>query len=129
MTMSKLPIVEVPIIERIARLLATQQAPAVGDAGGDWRQYIPRAAAVLHEIRVPDTVMAGAGDAEIWEKMIAAALHDDPGVTTETGATTEIRDAGPSQMSNPPSRWSKLDENSDESFPASDPPSFNPGAD
>ena len=33
-----------------------------------------------------------------------------------------VRDAGPENMTNPPNRWSKADEESDESFPASDPP-------
>ena len=35
----------------------------------------------------------------------------------------DVRDAGPENMSAPPSSWSKVDEASDESFPASDPPS------
>ena len=34
-----------------------------------------------------------------------------------------VRDAGPEHMQTPPVRWSKVDEASDESFPASDPPS------
>lgn len=33
-----------------------------------------------------------------------------------------IRDAGPSQMHNPPKTWDRVDEAVDESFPASDPP-------
>ncbi|WP_323764616.1 hypothetical protein [Marinovum sp.] len=33
-----------------------------------------------------------------------------------------IRDAGPSQMHNPPKTWDRVDETADESFPASDPP-------
>jgi hypothetical protein len=34
-----------------------------------------------------------------------------------------VRDAGPEAMADPPKReWTKADENSDESFPASDPP-------
>lgn len=35
----------------------------------------------------------------------------------------QIRDAGPEAMQQPPKSWSKVDEASDESFPASDPPS------
>jgi hypothetical protein len=35
----------------------------------------------------------------------------------------KVRDAGPDAMENPPKRWNDVDEASDESFPASDPPS------
>ena len=35
----------------------------------------------------------------------------------------KVRDAGPDAMDNPPKRWSDVDQSSDESFPASDPPS------
>lgn len=34
----------------------------------------------------------------------------------------KVRDAGPDSMKNPPQRWTDVDEASDESFPASDPP-------
>lgn len=39
-----------------------------------------------------------------------------------SGVPTPVRPAGPRQMQNPPKRWDKVDEESDESFPASDPP-------
>jgi len=35
----------------------------------------------------------------------------------------EVRDAGAENMASAPQRWSRTDERSDESFPASDPPS------
>ncbi len=35
-----------------------------------------------------------------------------------------IRDAGPENMKTRPATWSKVDEASDESFPASDPPAY-----
>lgn len=33
-----------------------------------------------------------------------------------------VRDAGPAHMKHPPHNWDRVDEQSDESFPASDPP-------
>ncbi|MEJ0060904.1 MAG: hypothetical protein WDM79_15555 [Terricaulis sp.] len=33
-----------------------------------------------------------------------------------------VRDAGPEHMENPPRRWDPIDQQADESFPASDPP-------
>ncbi len=38
------------------------------------------------------------------------------------GNSGNVRPAGPSAMRDPPQEWSKVDEASDESFPASDPP-------
>ena len=35
---------------------------------------------------------------------------------------TNVRPAGPEDMKMPPRRWTKVDEEGDESFPASDPP-------
>ncbi|WP_192841319.1 hypothetical protein [Falsirhodobacter sp. alg1] len=34
----------------------------------------------------------------------------------------DVRPAGTEEMKNPPKDWKKVDEESDESFPASDPP-------
>jgi hypothetical protein len=39
------------------------------------------------------------------------------------GVPTPVRPAGPDAMRDPPKKWDKVDEESDESFPASDPPS------
>lgn len=36
---------------------------------------------------------------------------------------SKVRDAGPGAMADSPQTWSKVDQRSDESFPASDPPS------
>jgi hypothetical protein len=40
-----------------------------------------------------------------------------------SGVPTPVRPAGPDAMRDPPKKWDKVDEEADESFPASDPPS------
>ncbi len=50
-----------------------------------------------------------------------AALARLPG---ETGGFSQVRAAGPEEMRDPEDRWSSVDEASDESFPASDPPAL-----
>lgn len=45
--------------------------------------------------------------------------------TASVGSYGDVRAAGPAEMRDPPQRpWTKVDEASDESFPASDPPAF-----
>lgn len=41
---------------------------------------------------------------------------------SETQARQKVRTAGPAEMRDPPTDWTEIDERSDESFPASDPP-------
>ncbi len=49
--------------------------------------------------------------------------QDGNGVAFAAGQTGSHRDAGPEAMGDKPAReWTKADEASDESFPASDPP-------
>jgi hypothetical protein len=42
-----------------------------------------------------------------------------------TPGHTDVRNAGPESMRSNPPEWDKVDEASDESFPASDPPAVN----
>ena len=49
-----------------------------------------------------------------------AAGNDEEGKAP--GNHDYVRPAGPELMRDPPRRWTKLDEEIDESFPASDPP-------
>jgi hypothetical protein len=42
-----------------------------------------------------------------------------------TPGAVDVRNAGPESMRSDPPEWDKVDEASDESFPASDPPAVN----
>ncbi len=48
-----------------------------------------------------------------------AAFANDQG---DTSNFSQVRDAGPDAMADSHRKWSKVDQASDESFPASDPP-------
>ena len=51
------------------------------------------------------------------------------GALGAVGTSGSARQAGAEQMRDPPEEWTKVDEASDESFPASDPPAVNPHVD
>ena len=50
----------------------------------------------------------------------AAREKTEPG--KDSGVPTPVRPAGPEAMRDPPKHWDEVDQSSDESFPASDPP-------
>lgn len=78
-----MPVSSLTLVERIARVLAGRalSSNAEGDdpsAGPnvdeEWHDFVDDAVAILRTMREPDPVMARAGDAEVWERMVEAAL-------------------------------------------------------
>ena len=59
----------------------------------------------------------------------AAALERGTTAPGPVGQSGAARSAGPDAMRDPPKDWGKVDQASDESFPASDPPAVNPHVD
>lgn len=53
---------------------------------------------------------------------LGRVLAQNQPATGEEHPFPEVRNAGPGAMDAPPERWDSVDEESDESFPASDPP-------
>ena len=80
-----MPVSEKPLVERVARVLAGA-AHSSNAEGSDpsasekidlvWREHLNQALAVLHTMREPDENMAAAGDADVWRKMVGAALNE-----------------------------------------------------
>jgi hypothetical protein len=78
-----MPVSNLTLVERIARVLAgrSHSSNAEGDdpsAGPTvdetWHEYVEDALSILRTLREPDQVMAAAGDAAMWERMVEAAL-------------------------------------------------------
>ena len=78
-----MPVSNLTLVERIARVLAgrVHSINADGDdpsAGPNvdetWHEYVGDALSILRTLREPDQVMAAAGDVEVWERMVEAAL-------------------------------------------------------
>jgi hypothetical protein len=57
-----------------------------------------------------------------WKRLFGRGGTRTAPAAFAKGEDANVRDAGPEAMRDPPSGWSKADEEDDESFPASDPP-------
>ena len=79
-----MPVSSMSLVERIARILAGRDL-SINAEGGDpsagdrvdaiWRDYREDALSVLRTLREPDPIMAAAGDVEMWDRMVEAALQ------------------------------------------------------
>ena len=81
-----MPISNTPIVERIARVIAGRVLsinaeggdPSAGDRVDEtWRDYREDALSILRTLREPDGTMADAGDSEMWERMVLAAIESE----------------------------------------------------
>jgi hypothetical protein len=79
-----MPVSNLTLVERIARVLAGRAAsinadgddPSAGPSVDEtWHEYTDDALSILRTLREPDQVMAAAGDADMWERMVEAALN------------------------------------------------------
>ena len=80
-----MPVSEKPAVERVARVLAgaalSSNAEGSDPSAGEkidlaWREHVNQALAVLHTLREPDEAMAAVGDADVWRKMVEAAIGE-----------------------------------------------------
>jgi hypothetical protein len=81
---SSMPVSNLTLVERIARVLAGRDHsinaegddPSAGPTVDEtWHEHVDDALAILRTMREPDQVMAAAGDPEVWERMVEAALN------------------------------------------------------
>jgi hypothetical protein len=87
-----MPVSSMSLVERIARILAGRDL-SINAEGGDasagdkvdavWRDYREDALSVLRTLREPDPIMAAAGNVDMWDRMVEAALQAE-----EAGAST-----------------------------------------
>jgi hypothetical protein len=79
-----MPVSSLTLVERMARVLAGR-ALSINAEGDDpsagpnvdevWHEYVDDALSILRTMREPDPVMAAAGDPDMWERMVEAALN------------------------------------------------------
>ena len=80
-----MPVSSTSLVERIARVIAARvlssnakgSDPSAGDlVDAVWRDFREDALSVIRTLREPDPAMAEAGDLEVWDRMIEAALAE-----------------------------------------------------
>lgn len=85
-----MPVSALTLVERIARVLAgfvlssnaSGDDPSAGPSVDEvWHEYTDQALSILRTVREPDPVMAAAGDPDMWERMVEAALNVERAVT------------------------------------------------
>lgn len=86
-----MPIAVTPLVERIARVLAAQRLSANADGVAtsaaldveiEWNGDVGDAIALLKALREPDSAMAAVGDADVWQRMINAAINEALGAAS-----------------------------------------------
>jgi hypothetical protein len=79
-----MPVSNLTLVERMARVLAARALsinaegddPSAGpNVDEEWQNYVADALSILRTMREPDPVMAAAGDPDMWERMVEAALN------------------------------------------------------
>ncbi len=79
-----MPVSNLTLVERIARVLAGRALsinadgddPSAGpNVDEEWHLYVDDAVSILRTLREPDPIMAAAGDVDVWERMVEAALN------------------------------------------------------
>jgi len=80
-----MPVAATPLVERIARVLAGRRLSANADGPVpsaaldvdiEWQDNVDDAIAILKALREPDQAMDSAGDVEVWQRMISAAIEE-----------------------------------------------------
>ncbi len=79
---------------------------------------IPRPAAASRKFGLGSALLLAVAGAVVW--------WESSRIQKVRGLQCHKREAGPDAMRSPPRRWDRVDQAADESFPASDPPSYSP---
>lgn len=82
-------------------------------------------AATANDAKPPADVLERSGEGTGYAYVSEAAADSEIVTAVRVGGYQQVRPAGPSAMRDAPVReWTKVDQASDESFPASDPPAY-----